>query len=192
MGTWIVALSLLAVGTATADSARINKLKGTATFNGKTLFPDSVLEGEGNLIVGDRSYLKLTYLEGRTALSFGANTTVRINFALAPREQEVTLIRGVARWFSGPRPGKGVRTLNAAMGIRGTDFLASYNPLLDETELICFDGAVQLTNAADAADAKTVGKNQWGGIGGRFGKRLSEILDLGPELVGTFDASVPK
>jgi hypothetical protein len=177
---------------ALADSASIVLLKGTATFGGKPITETSVLKGKGEIAVADKSYLKIKFQESETQVVIGANTVSSVDFTVASEKQEVNLMRGVARWITGPKKGLGIKTSNAIMGVRGTDFLTTYNPLLGETEVICFDGLIQMTNSLETSDSKLVSKNQWGGIGGRFGKKLSEILSLSPELISTFDQSLPK
>lgn len=175
-----------------AATAKVLVLKGTATYGGQKLTATSKIQGNGEIVVGDKSYLKLLINESNTTLVVGANSTSKINLADVPEKHEVTLVKGITRWVSGNLKGKGVKTANAVMGIRGTDFYASYNPSLSETEIICYDGEVQLTNAVEESDSKTISKNQWGGIGGRFGKKLSDVLTLSPELISSFDSTLPK
>jgi hypothetical protein len=172
--------------------ASVVLLKGTATFAGKPLSKNSQFNGNGEITVGDKSYLKILLSESQTTLVIGANTTSKINLAAPPEKQELNLSKGIARWVTGSKKGLGVRTNNSVMGIRGTDFFTSYNPALKETEIICFDGQIEMANSQDDADKKTISKNQWGGIGGRFGKKLSEVLTLSPELISSFDGALPK
>lgn len=174
------------------DGAKVVILKGTATFAGKPISKTSLMKGNGEIAVGDKSYLKILLIGSNTQIVLGANTVSKINFSAKAEAQELNLSKGVARWITGDKKGLGVRTSNAVMGIRGTDFFTSYNPALGETEIICFDGKIQMTNAAETDDSKEISKNQWGGIGGRFGTKLSEVLTLSPELIQTFDSTLPK
>lgn len=192
MKTTLFAFGVFLSTMAIADTATVVILKGSATFNGKPLSETSLIEGQGDLAVGEKSYLKIRFKDSQTQVVFGADSTSRIDLSVPPEKQEVGLIKGVTRWISGHKKGLGVRTANATMGIRGTDFLTTYNPLLGETEVICFDGQIQMTNEQEKSDSKRVSKNQWGGIGGRFGKKLSEILTLTPELMKSFDDSLSK
>lgn len=173
-------------------TARVVLLKGTATFNGKELNPTSTLRGQGEFIVGDKSYLRLLLDDSKTQIVLGSNSTSAIDLSAEVAVQELNLIRGIARWITGNIPGLGVKTPNAAMGVRGTDFYASYNPLLGETEIICFSGKVQFTDRERVFDSKLISMNQWGGLGGRFGKKISSILTLTPEIMATFDSALPK
>jgi len=172
--------------------ASVVLLKGTATFAGKPLSGKSHFNGNGEITTGDKSYLKILLNESQTTIVIGANSTTKINLSLPAEKQELNLAKGIARWVTGNKKGLGVRTNNSLMGIRGTDFFTSYNPLLGETEIICFDGQIEMANAQEDSDKKMISKNQWGGIGGRFGKKLSEVLTLSPELISSFDSTLPK
>lgn len=188
----ILTLGLLVSSYSFADTASVLLLKGSATFGGKALSKTSTLKGKGEIIVSEKSYLKLKFEESGTQIVIGAGTTSNIDFTLPPEKQEIDLVRGLARWITGPKKGLGVKTPNAVMGVRGTDFLTTFNPLLGETEIICFEGQIDMANKAETSDSKLVSQNQWGGIGGRFGKKVSEILTLTPELMSTFDQALPK
>jgi len=174
------------------SGAKVVILKGSATFAGRPISQTSIIKGKGEIAVAEKSYLKILLLESNTQIVLAANTVSKINFSAKAEAQELNLSKGIARWITGDKKGLGIKTPNAVMGVRGTDFFTSFNPLLGETEIICFDGKIQMTNIEDADDSKEISKNQWGGIGGRFGKKLSEVLDLTPELIKSFDSAIPK
>jgi FecR protein len=188
----VLFLSFFSVTSLWAVTANVVLLKGEASFRGTTLSSTSILKGNGEVKVGEKSYLKLLINESNTLIVFGSNTTSTINFADALEKHEVSLIKGIARWISGTVKGKGVKTSNAVMGIRGTDIFVSYNPLFGETEIICFDGSIQMTNAIDEKDSTHISKNQWGGIGGRFGNKISNVLSLSSEVLSSIEATLPK
>lgn len=175
------------------DSAKVILLKGEATFRGQPLTKDKVIVGQGEFVVGDKSYLKILLLRSKAVIALAANTTSTINLAVEAEQPELNLFKGAARWVSGEskKAGGGIRTKNAVMGIRGTDFIAIANPLFNESEIICFDGRVQFTSIHEPSDLKMVNKNQWGGIGGRFGKRTAPLIDLSPEALDAIKATVP-
>lgn len=188
----LIVLIYVICSTAIADTGSVVKLIGTATFGGKPLTEKSTLKGKGTFVVSEKSYLKIKLNEAGTEFVIGANSSTVIDLTLPGEKQELTLVRGMTRWVSGKIKGLGVKTHNVSMGVRGTDFLTTYNPLLGETEVICFDGEVSMTNLGDPTDTKNVSKNQWGGFGGRFGKKLSEILTLSPELMSGFENVLEK
>lgn len=187
-----LALVLLTVNSVLAGTAKVVTLKGKATFMGKPIKQNAILEGVGEINVNDKSYLKLQLSDSGTTIVVGANSVTTMNFNEPPENQELNLVRGAARWVSGKIQGKGVRTHNVLLGIRGTDIFVSYNNLLTETEVICFDGQILMTNWTDKSDYKIITKGQWGGIGGRFGEKIANVLDLSPDLLKAFDASLAK
>lgn len=189
----LVMICLFSVSLAWArGSAKVVLLIGEASFAGKALTKTSSFQGTGEIVVGNKSYLKLMLSESQTVIALGANTTSKLNVSAPAEKQELQLVKGIARWVTGNKKGLGVKTPNAIMGVRGTDFYTSYHPLLGETEIICFEGSVEFANANNSTDSKLIKKNQWGGIGGRFGNKVSNILDLSPELIKSFDSALAK
>ncbi|MBC7386096.1 MAG: FecR domain-containing protein [Cryobacterium sp.] len=71
-----------------------------------------------------------------------------------------------------------LRTKAVTMGVRGTDFLGIVNPVLDESEIIVFKGKVEFKSAADPSDLRLVNPGYWGGLGGRFGSKIHELIKL--------------
>lgn len=109
-----------------------------------------------------------------------------------PQGSVVSLLSGKLRALVNTSGGKtvpAVRTPSAAMGVRGTDFFASYNTLLGESEIICFSHEVEF--AGDKANTVRVGANHWGGIGGRFGKKIAPPMALPPTVVDHFKNELP-
>lgn len=184
---------ILLTSSAFAGTAKVLLLKGEASFNGEKLQKDSVVNGKGEFILGDKSYVKLLLETTKITIALGANSASTIDLNQDAFTPEVNLIKGTARWLTGTQKlrGGGIKTANAVTGVRGTDFFVSYNPVLGETEVVCFDGNILLVNKKNKSDFKTVGKNQWGGIGGRFGRRLSEILTIPAVVVQGFKESLP-
>lgn len=188
----LICLCLFSFSLFADGSARVLKLIGSATFGNKPLTATSNLQGNGEISVHEKSYLKILLINSNTEIAFGSNTVSKIDLNQAPEKQELNLVKGLARWITGTKKGVGIRTQNAIMGVRGTDFLTTYNPALGETEVICFDGQIKMVNLLNPVDSKLISKNQWGGIGGRFGKDLSDILTLSPELIMGFDQTLAK
>ncbi|WP_408096910.1 FecR domain-containing protein [Peredibacter sp. HCB2-198] len=189
---------LLLLGLVSFDlfaSAKVLVLKGKATFGGHPLKSTSLLKGAGEFVVSDKSYLKILLEESQTTIVLAANTTSYMSLNDKVTIPELSLLHGAARWITGTskvKKGGGIQTKNAAMGLRGTNFFVSYNPLLGETEVICFDGSVEMKAKLVKSEPKLIGKNQWGGIGGRFGEELSKVLSLSPELVKQFNSALPE
>ncbi len=170
-------------------------LKGTATFDGQPLKENGTISKDGVVEVGEKSYLKIVLSESRHTIALGANTSSSLKLAADADSPTVNLTRGIVRWITGSGAKSktgGIRTQNAAMGIRGTDFFVSYDPLLGETELVCFDGMVHMGNVKKAEDYKVVGKNQWGGLGGRFGNSIGDLLTLPANVISHFNERLPR
>lgn len=168
------------------ETAKVMVLRGDVKFRGQALKQEQIIFGQGEFSLGDKSYLRIQLQKSKTVIALGANTNSSIDLNISNDvEPEVQLFKGVARWVSGQnkKAGGGVRTKNTTMGIRGTDFVAIYNPIFGESELACFDGRIQLANTQNSSDLRMVGKNQWGGLGGRYGKKIAEPISLTEDAV---------
>ncbi|MBC7540991.1 MAG: FecR domain-containing protein, partial [Bacteriovorax sp.] len=129
----------------------------------------------------DKSYLQIKIEKWKNNISIGPNSVMQLNFS---DDKKYTLDAGSCRWKSfahSESKGK-IFTKRASMGVRGTDFYLNYAPVLGETEIIMFDGEVMMENINDKTNIALIKKGQWGGIGGRFGEKISPILDL-PQAV---------
>ncbi len=82
-----------------------------------------------------------------------------------------------------------VKTKTAALGVRGTEFMVVANSLLGETEIVTFEGSVIFQSISDSSDKKLIKAGQWGGIGGRFGKEIGEVMDLPTNVLDAFKGS---
>jgi hypothetical protein len=80
-----------------------------------------------------------------------------------------------------------LKTRAATMGVRGTDFLAIANPVLNEAEIVVFGGNVEFASTTDVRDLKHVPAGTWGGIGGRFGKTTHDLIALSRTAILYFD-----
>mgnify|MGYP001569010841 FL=1 len=78
-----------------------------------------------------------------------------------------------------------VRTPSAVMGVRGTDFFASYNPLLGESEIISFENDIEFQSVQTSSHV-VVHTGQWGGIGGRFGNTIQPPMQLPENVIKHF------
>jgi hypothetical protein len=83
-----------------------------------------------------------------------------------------------------------VRTKTAVAGIRGTDLLVSYDPLLEETEVICFEHSIEFS-ALDGKSKVNISEGYWGGIGGRFGSTIRKPMKLKTDVIDHFKTILP-
>jgi hypothetical protein len=77
-----------------------------------------------------------------------------------------------------------LQTRNAVVGVRGTDFFASYQPDLGETEVICFSSQIVFSDL-DGKNEKLISAGFWGGKGGRFGINITEPIKLEKNFLAT-------
>lgn len=176
-----------------ANEAKVLSIRGFISFNGKTLKKESILVKNGKLKSGAGSYVKLKMSELDSVIILGPNSEMDLEFGNEDQTKNTTLVQGLARWISKgkSKTTRGLRTKQAILGIRGTDYLVKVTSLLGETEIIVFDGKVNFASQIDNKDQKEISKNQWGGLGGRFGKNIGQVLDLPKNVIDYFDSIIP-
>jgi hypothetical protein len=186
-------LMLLFSTTLLANEAKVLSIRGFISFNGKTLNKESVITKKGILKTGAGSYIKLKMSELNSVIIIGPNSEMNLEFGNEDGTKNTRLLGGLARWISQGKSKKqrGFRTKQAVMGVRGTDYLVKVTPLLGETEIIVFDGKVNFGSELDTSDKKELKKHQWGGIGGRFGQSIGQVLDLPKNVIDYFDSIIP-
>ena len=173
----------------TIPSGLVIKLKGTVLFEGAPLKEGDKIEKVGKIETKDKSYLQIKIEKWKNNISIGPNSVMQLNFS---DDKKYTLDAGTCRWKSFAKSeSKGkIFTKRAAMGVRGTDFYLKYAPLLGETEIVMFDGEVMMENLNDKTNTALVKKGQWGGIGGRFGEKISPIIDLPQSVLDSSEKSL--
>ena len=161
---------------------------GTVTFNDKPVKVRENLVGQGILKTGAGSTAKVFSKDARTITILKENSAVEFSTATKV-PGSFKLLEGASRWVVGKinkdKPVV-VATKSAVMGIRGTEFMAIYNSLLDETEIISFTGDIEFRRKDKPKNPKIIKTGQWGGVGGRFGKDVGEILDLPANVLEHF------
>jgi hypothetical protein len=169
----------------------IIKTRGEVLYGGKQVTEGQKLDQTGILETSDRSYVILTFNNGKGKLTLAPSSSLDLKvvaLAKGSMGHAVTLLRGAVRWV-GSKEAKlsGLMTNQAGLSVRGTDFLLKTNPLLDETETVVFEGKVMFENLANPYNKSMVRPGQWGGIGGRFGQTIGKIIDLPKEALVHFD-----
>lgn len=166
----------------TPPTGVVTKLRGEVLFAGVALKEGDTIDKVGKIETKNKSYLQIKIEKWKNHISIGPNSAMELNFS---DEKKYTLEAGTCRWKSfGASDAKGkIFTKSVSMGVRGTDFHLKYSPILGETEIIMFDGEVMMENLNDKSNTALVKKGQWGGMGGRFGEKISPILDLPKEIL---------
>jgi hypothetical protein len=173
----------------TIPSGLVTKLRGTVLFSGVAIKEGDVIDKVGKIETKNKSYLQIKINKWQNFISIGPNSVMELNFS---DEKKYTLEAGSCRWKAfGKSESKGkIFTKSVSMGVRGTDFYLKYSPILNETEIIMFDGEVMMENLTDKTNTALVKKGQWGGIGGRFGEKISPILDLPASIIESTEKSL--
>jgi hypothetical protein len=178
-----------------AGEAKVLSLRGFISYQGKTVKKDTVLSQNGKIKTGIGSYIKLQLTELNAIIIVGPNSEMDLKLDENDKTKNATLLQGLARWVSDKKKSdakRAIRTRQAVMGIRGTDFILKASSLFGETEIIVLEGKVNFASELEKSDQKELTKNQWGGIGGRFGGKIGDILDLPPSIISYFNDIIPK
>jgi hypothetical protein len=137
-----------------AAKAIIVKGKVQATIDGKTV---SVKRGmwlpEGTVIeTAKKSFTKLLFID-KSSMNVGPESKMKIDSFPKKDAGIITLIKGQIRskvtknYMDIKKKDKSklfIKTETAAMGVRGTDFIVSFNPVNKATSLITFEGSVAM------------------------------------------------
>lgn len=186
----LMSFSLMALPTAV-----VKRVKGRVFFNDKLLKKGDEINKSGKLTTKKSSFVKISIKEWENTISLGPNSLMKLNLLDKQVEKKYSFIKGACRWISKldkSKKSKGViYTPTAALGVRGTDFIVKANDMFQETEIIVLDGMVNFDNLGDGQDSKLINKGQWGGLGGRFGGNIGNVIDL-PENILSFYRKVLK
>ena len=176
--------------------ARVLKLKGKVTMNGKPLSLGTIISERGLLETSEKSFVVLTIEKWNNGLTLGPSSKMNLQF---DTDKKYVLESGLCRWKTTVKNlAKGNQlsqkgklfTKNVSMGIRGTDFFISFNPIFGETEIVMFEGEVMMENADNIENKILVKSGEWGGLGGRFGKILNPPLTLPANVLENFTKTV--
>lgn len=174
----LFALLLMTIATASEfPRAEIIKLRGEVLFNNQIVKAGDVIKDKGSLVTKDNSFVQLKIELWKNNISLGPASSMEINF---DSEKNYTLAEGTARWKTfGKSESKGkIYTNSVSMGVRGTDFWMKKNSILNESEIIMFEGEVVMGNSRDPKNTVLIFKGQWGGMGGRYGQKIAPPITL--------------
>lgn len=174
----------------------VTEVKGKVLFDQKPIKVGQILNLKGKITTAKGSLCRLSLNEGSSQVIVGPNSTYFLERPGTKKEASLaTLLKGRLRYFSNGKA-KGlapeIKTKQAAMGIRGTDFLLIATALLGETEIVMFEGKVRMTNLSATNDRLDVKAGQWGGLGGRFGSKFQKPIDLPKNVLSVFDRKIRK
>ncbi|MBC77947.1 MAG: hypothetical protein CME64_18220 [Halobacteriovoraceae bacterium] len=195
MKTILISTLLLFSINSLANVAIIEQLRGQVFLGTAKLKEKARIKQAGVLRSESGSFAKIHIPHMASTIVLGPNS--KLELKLNKKNNQLTLTDGLARWISNnTKPSlkskRSISTESAVMGVRGTDFLLVANTLLKETEIVMFEGQVDFKNRADPSDARLLEKNQWGGLGGRFGGEIGKVLTLPPNIIEAFKGKIPK
>ncbi|WP_372653047.1 FecR domain-containing protein [Halobacteriovorax sp.] len=171
-------------------TAKIVKIRGEVSLNGVSLSKGDSISSSGILKTKAKSFVKLQIKEWNNSIVLGPNGELNLDLSDNGEKsgKQFNFIKGRVRWLTseGKKSSGVIHTRQASIGVRGTDYLLIANSLLGETEIIVFDGKVQFQNSVDIKDSKIITKHQWGGLGGRYGNQIGEVLDLPINVINAF------
>ena len=136
-----------------AERATVILVRGTAkTSAGKVIQLKDVIEPGTTITTEQKSFVKLLFAD-QTQMNIGPGSSMRIEATKPGEVSLVSLVAGQIRAKvtkdpladpNAPKDKMVVKTRSAAMGIRGTDFNVSFNPLNNITALITYEGHVAM------------------------------------------------
>lgn len=187
-------LALTLSSSALSYAAQCTRIEGTVSFNGEPLAAGSKLQGEGEVTTGpgSRAVLLLSGEQpgAQSELLLGSDSRLKIQPGETVKAH--LLLKGNVRARLKDKLSRhkfSLRTASAVMAVRGTDFLTIFNPLLGESEIVVFEGMVRLSSAKQPKEFKDVPKEHWGGLGGRFGAHIGELIHLPQTALKAFEDS---
>lgn len=137
-----------------ANIAQVIKLRGNATYlsNGmkdaKAIEVNQWLLKDTSILTSDKTFLVIKYKNG-SEVTLGPKSKLIIDTGVNSEQQVVNLLMGkfkasVKNLQKNNENKMLIKTSGAALGIRGTEFQASYNPETKITSLLTFHGAVAM------------------------------------------------
>ena len=173
----------------TPPSGVVTKLRGTVTYEGNPIKEGSIISGNGKIETKESSFVQFKIDKWKNTISVGPNSAMAVNLN---DPKQYVLNEGTCRWkaFAESAIKGKIHTKRASMGVRGTDFYVKSNSLLGETEIIMFSGEVLMENSQEKSNTALLKKGQWGGIGGRFGEKISPVLNLPIAMLDSTEKSL--
>lgn len=188
---FLIAVGAAALGIAAAQASECEiKANRKSIKGGSTHTAVGLIKNDSNLVAkeGEKLVLTIESLGKEVALFGPTETTWKDLCANATIELDKgkARLRSIRSSKAAKTPNLQIKTKNAVMGVRGTDFLATFSPLLEESEVVVFDGKIAFDSLSDPADKKEINAGHWGGLGGRFGQKVTEPIELPKNALDTF------
>lgn len=183
----LASLTLSSPAEAAQPFAQIIGGEGKISFSDRTVEVGALLSKKGFLKTGKNSRAKVLFFDSGATLNLEEKGKIQLAPPNAKNWKNYDLKRGSCRWviqkIKKGKPKFRIRTPSAVMGVRGTDFLAKYDPIQQEVELVVFEGKVEFQSNRQPKSPKIVSPGEWLGLGGRFGTEVSEPKKIDSTLL---------
>lgn len=185
---------------ASGVAAEILWLKGDATYQNQKLTKGTTLPLGSSLTTGKKSFVKVRVPSVGKVKGFqvvlGPESSLVLSESPEQKGEEYKFIQGAARFIhdkvDDPRKSAPIVTPQISVGVRGTEYLLKVNPALGESEIILFEGKVEMGNLSDPNNSIFVNPGEWGGLGGRFGSQIAPPIALPKEVYSGFQKLLKK
>jgi hypothetical protein len=168
--------------------ARIKAI-GSVTLDGNTIREEDVAKDGAEIKTEKDSYANIELRSSKSHLTVNPNSTLILRRPKKNGEEAQLLKEGTVRAKVQHRSERNfkMQTPIAVFGVRGTEFIATSNPLFNEAEVIVLQGSIEVTSSRDHMDSKLIQAGEWSGIGGRYGKKVADPLKLSDTALKTLD-----
>lgn len=151
-------------GNVEVESKKTGKFKAKVSskvYAGDTISTDA--EGRGKIVMSDRNVLNISPSTKFTINKYENDPTTGV------RNVDIDLSQGklrsnVEQKYDGEKSQYLIKTPTAVAGVRGTQFLTSFDPATRKTEIVTFKGAVALSLPGSSAPPVMVRKGETSSI----------------------------
>jgi len=193
----VLVLSLIILNANAKPSvAIVIKIRGNATqlvpgeMQARKLKLGDRLKEDASILTAKRSFARIQFIKDETKLNIGPNSKIIVMSSKSNEPTLIGLLKGKirAKVTRDKRSSKNkffVKTRQAALGVRGTDFQTIYNPSNKITSLVTFKGEVAMVKTEDVS--KHIVKNETVTDISRSSKNINSINvnKIKPELHDT-------
>ncbi len=181
---------LILLSFSTLAAIEVTKIRGDVKIAGESITKLGPLKVKSGLVeTSFQSYVQFKVDSSGSLLTVAPNSKIELDEEKEFTHQAGQVLYKIQTKEAAKKTKVVLKTKVAALGVRGTEFMVIANPLLEETEIVTFEGAVVFQSLQNNGDKKLVKAGQWGGIGGRFGNEIGDLMDLPTNILDTFKGS---
>ncbi len=185
---------------ASGVGAEILWLKGNVTYENQKLVEGATIPLGLTLKTAKKSFVKVQVPSVGGVKGFqvvlGPDSALSLSGSPEQKDGEYKFIKGAARFIheqvNDSSKSAPIISPQVSIAVRGTEYLLKVNPALGESEIILFEGEVQMVNLSDPNNSISINPGQWGGLGGRFGSQIAPPISLPKEVFSGFKKLLKK